>query len=281
MQLPSMFYFSKASDRAYTTRNIIRTDGTNLTEAAAKSLTISYDDAQALCTGFFEAAGFSRDDFRMTDAFVLDDTGADEQPGSNYAYRFIYTRMVENIPLFLDKTGQLNNEDEAFTLPWSYEYIEFTIDSKGIVSIRWQDPIRVGNIIENASALKPFDEIMDVFDGMMKTSYEGIVLTTFGGEVEFDINVDSIEFCLLRIREQGGAQTDGLLIPAWVFSGHNKATDKNGEVKYLQGASALASFDPMQGAVEGGGSLSKFVLAYRAFLEDDAVVLAGYQRHRW
>jgi len=106
----------------------------------------------------------------------------------------------------------------------------------------------------------------------MKTSYEGIVLTTFDGEVELDISVDSIELCLVRIREQGGAQTDGLLVPAWVFSGHNKGTDKNGEVKYLQGASALASFDPMQGVAEGGGSLSKFVLS-PGVLEDDTVVL--------
>ena len=272
MQLPNLSYYSKASDRVYTTRNITRTDGTNLPEAAANSLTIPYDEAQALCVGFFEAAGFSRNDFCMADSFVLDDTGADELPGSNYAYRCIYTRMVENIPLFLDRTGQLHNQDEAFALPWSYEYIGFTIDNKGIVSVQWRMPVNIGNIVENASALKPFDEIMDVFEGMMKTSYEGIVLTTFDGEVEFDINVDSTELCLLRIREQGGAQTDGLLIPAWVFSGHNKATDKNGEVKYLQGASALASFDPMQDVAEGGGALSKFDMA-PGVLEDDTIAL--------
>jgi len=145
-QLPTLYYYSKASDRVYTTRNIIRTDGTNLSDAAAESLAIPYDEAQALCDGFFEAAGFSGDDFCMADSFVLDDTGADEQPGSNYAYRFIYTRMVENIPLFLDKTGQLNNKNEAFTLPWSYEFIEFTIDGKGIVSVQWRIPVNIGNI---------------------------------------------------------------------------------------------------------------------------------------
>lgn len=278
MQLPTMYYYSKAPDRVYTTRNIIRTNGTNLPEAAAKSLTIPYDEAQALCVGFFEAAGFSRNDFGLADSFVLDDTGADELPGSNYAYRFTYARMFENIPLFFDRAGQLNNADKAFALPWSYEFIEFTIDSKGIVSVQWRMPVNIGNIVENASALKSFDEIMDIFEGMMKTSYEGIVLTTFNGDVEFDINVDRVELCLLRIREQGGLQTDGLLIPAWVFSGHNKGTDKNGEVKYLQGASALASFDPMQGVVEGGVPLSKFVTA-PGVLEDRYHCLTGYQRY--
>ncbi len=45
----------------------------------------------------------------------------------------------------------------------------------------------------------------------------------------------------LRVREQNAAQTDGLLVPTWVFYGHNKGTNSAGEVRYFQGASSLNS----------------------------------------
>lgn len=107
----------------------------------------------------------------------------------------------------------------------------------------------------------------------MKTSYEGIVSTMFSGEVEFDISVERIELCLLRIREQGNAQTEGLLVPAWVFSGRNKGTDKNGGVKYFQGASSLAKVDPAQIGTEGSlAPTSMFELA-PGVREDDTVIL--------
>ena len=275
-QLPYLSYRCKDSGRTYSTRNMVRTDGTNLSGAMAQSLVFSYDEAKAICDGFFVAAGFSDSEFNIGDSFIIDDTGADEKPGSNYAYRFIYTRVIEGCPLFFDRTGLLANKDKAFALPWNYEYIVFVIDSKGIASIDWRFPISIGNTIESASTLKSFDEIMDVFEGMMKTSYEGIVLTTFSGEAELDISVDHVELCLLRIREQGGAQTDGLLIPAWVFSGCNKGTDKNGEVKYLQGAYALAGYDTMpQNVISAEGnnnSISTFDLA-PGVRKDDTVIL--------
>lgn len=274
-QLPYLSYRCQDSGRTYSTRNMIRTDGTNLSGAMAESLSFSYDEAKALCDGFFAAAGYSGGEFRVGDSFVIDDTGADENPGSNYAYRFTYTRIVDNIPLFFDQTGILTNRDDSFALPWHYEFIEFVIDGKGIVSIDWRFPIRIGETVESASALKSFDEIMNIFEGMMKTSYEGIATTVFGGEVELDISVDRAELCLLRIREQGDAQTDGLLIPAWVFSGRHQGTDKNGGVKYLQGASALAGYDVMPpNAIAGESriSVSAFDLAPGA-REDDTVVL--------
>ncbi len=272
-QLPNLTFRSKDSGRGYSTRNMIRTDGTNLSGIMKENLVLSYGEAKALCDGFFAAAGFPDGAFIAGDSFVIDDTGADEQPGTNYAYRFIYTRAFENIPLFFDRTGLLFNQDEAFELPWGYEYIEFVIDDEGIVSIDWRTPIEIGNVVESAAALKPYAEIMNIFETMMKTSYEGVVLTTFGGKAELDISVERVELCLVRIREQGGAQADGLLVPAWVFSGRNKGTDQNGAVRYLQGASALAGFDPAENAMgEGGGYVSAFDLA-PGVREDDTVIL--------
>lgn len=100
-QLPNLDYFCKDSSRTYSTRNMMETDGTNLSGVMMESLVFSYDEAKALCDSFFAAAGFSADDFCVGNAFVIDDTGADEKPGSSYAYRFIYTREVEGCPLFL------------------------------------------------------------------------------------------------------------------------------------------------------------------------------------
>jgi hypothetical protein len=274
MQMPSLSYLCKDQSRSYSTRNMTPTDGAALPEKA-KSLTMAYDKAKALCEGFFASAGYAKDDFCIGSSYIIDDTGADEQPGTNFAYNLIYTRKVGGVPLFFDTVSLNADKDKAFTLPWSYESIEFVIDNKGIVSIFWRTPVDIGITINKTAALKNFDEIMDVFKAMVKTSYEGIVTTVFNEDATLDIEVNGITLCLLRIREQGGAQTDGLLIPAWVFTGRNKGTDKKGEIRYLQGASALSGFDFTKSTVErGGAALSNFALAPGVREHENVVLLA-------
>lgn len=87
-------------------------------------------------------------------------------------------------------------------------------------------------------------------------------MTTFSGEVKLDVTVSEIRLCLLRIREKNAEQTEGVLIPAWVFYGQNKATDiKSGEVRYLQGASVLTDSGAAGPMGEGGQKLSAFLAA--------------------
>ena len=67
---------------------------------------------------------------------------------------------------------------------------------------------------------------------------------------------------LVRIREQGGGQREGLLVPAWAFYGYCRGMGEDGVGHYInRDAADLLSWGPVGGpgsgvAVEGGGILS-------------------------
>ena len=232
------------STPAYTTKGMLRTDGSSLPEAAQGKLTISYDEAKALCDGFFAAAGMDGD-FGVGAAFIVDDKGTGlvdgrwengkyieglKNPAQNYAWQFYYARMADNIPIMLNTIAGGSNGSE-FQISWNYEYICFTVDNNGIASVHWMSPIAVGDVVQKNAVLKSFPEIMGVFEKMVRVQYEPMLNTRYpDGNIE--INVDDIELCLMRVREPNGDGTTGLLVPAWIFYGHNIATHSTGEQSF-------------------------------------------------
>ncbi len=219
---------------SYNTLGITRTDGTDIPEDVKSKLIVTYDDAQAKCDGFFAAAGMV-DDFCVGASFIVDDRGTGLEGGSfvdgkygegkktaaeNYAYQFYYTRKVGNIPVAVN-TKNGGSFGEGFSIPWPYEYICFTIDYGGIAQINWASPIQVGETIQESSRLKSFEEIIHIFETITKTIYEAGIGTYYNDLTQIEVNVDNIQLCLLRIRERNGKDTDGLLVPAWIFYGHN------------------------------------------------------------
>lgn len=217
----------------YTTLGIQRTDGTN-TPAA---LSISFSEALKLCDDLFAAAGLS-DDFCYGSAFLVDDRGIGQYSGSgkemgapakNYAYKIYYTRAVGGIPTFVNMDWA--KTDVEYAIPWSYECICFTIDNSGIRHVRWDNPIAIAETIQDNASLKPFDEIVEIFETMVKVQYEAETDLWTGGSGTMDIAIDAIQLCLVRIREQDGGAA-GLLVPAWVFYGNNELTSKDGRVSY-------------------------------------------------
>ncbi len=232
------------STPTYTTKGMLRTDGSSLPEAAQGKLTISYDEAKALCDGFFAAAGMDGD-FGVGAAFIVDDKGTGlvdgrwengkyieglKNPAQNYAWQFYYARMADNIPIMLNTIAGGSTGSE-FQISWNYEYICFTVDNNGIASVHWMSPLAVGDVVQENAVLKSFPEIMGVFEKMVRVQYEPMLNTRYpDGNIE--INVDDIELCLMRVREPNGDGTTGLLVPAWVFYGHNIATHSTGEQSF-------------------------------------------------
>lgn len=230
---------------AYTTKGMQRTDGVSLPTQVQEKLTISFAEAQALCDGFFNTAGV-KNDFCLSASFLVDDKGtglADgkwvngqyvegpKAPAENYAYQFYYSRKTNDIPLatYMRDGG---NGSEGFSVPWMYEYICFTVDNSGIVSATWANPIDVGDVVQENATLKTFDEIISVFESMVKVTYEAMLSTQYSSDYTIQVNIDDIELCLLRVREQNSDDTAGLLVPAWVFYGHNLAAGPTGDISY-------------------------------------------------
>lgn len=257
----SVIYWALGKEKMYNS-NVTPTDGTDIPEAAKNSLTITYEDAKRICGEFFTAAGYPANTFRVSSAYIADNLDAYGKGGDAYAYKLIYTRVADGVALYSEEGG--GNTEDAYSIPWYYEQIALTVDNDGIAGIDWYDPIDVGAVVEDDAALKPFGDIMDVFAGMMKTYYSVAVQDIFEGEVSLDINVDEAALMLVLIREQGGDQTDGLLVPAWIFKGYCKGTGKDGAQRYLTASAAeLSAWEPVGGAgsgvaMEGGGIQSVF-----------------------
>lgn len=238
-----LYYVDQSKGRVYSNR-VAELDGNaKLPEDAAQRLAVSFEEARQMCEGFLEAAG-AGDEVCLGSAFLLDGYNSNlETDSGNFAYEFYYTRTLNGIPLFyFDDTGLMTDTsgEEGFEVPWSYESIRFQVDNDGIVNIEWSDPVAIGETAQEAPALLPFSEVMDVFAAMVKIYYEPVVTTIYNGEVELDITVDEIRLVPLRIREQGAAQTEGLVVPAWIFYGENRGT-RGDEVRYLGNEAFLRS----------------------------------------
>jgi hypothetical protein len=91
-----------------------------------------------------------------------------------------------------------------------------------VASVAWSNPVEIGAVVQKNSLLKSFEEISGVFQTMMNTSCEAVIEITLENLCELDINVTDVRLCLMRVREQNAAQTEGLLVPAWAFYGHNR-----------------------------------------------------------
>ncbi len=234
------YVFNPASARITDYSTFVgRTDNAGLLDSVNEKLTISLTEAKELCESFF-AAGDLSTQYYLASSFLVNDRSTGlvdnipkdslESSTENYAYKLYYARMIDGIPTFVNADWSLS--DFGFSIPWSYESICFIIDNNGVRNISWHNPIDVGETILESSTLKSFDEIISIFEVMIKTKYEAMINTYLGDQGQMEIAVDAIQLCLMRVREQNSEGADGLLIPAWVFYGNNKAIYADGMVGY-------------------------------------------------
>lgn len=91
--------------------------------------------------------------------------------------------------------------------------------------------------------MKPFDQIMGVFETMVKTEYEAFVDQWTDGRGEMDIDISAIQFCLVRVREPNVNNATGLMVPAWVFYGNNEMIYDDGHISYDSHGGSASSWN--------------------------------------
>ncbi len=233
----------------YNTQGIVRIDSdADLPEEVRRKLTIGIDKARSMCDGFFSSIGLP--EIRFGYAFLVGDWGAgmftDDgremgAPAENFAYRLYYTRFLQGVSSFVNMNWGLRDDDSS--MPWSYECICFTVNNDGIVSIDWHNPINALETVQESSAMKPFDQIMGVFETMVKTEYEAFVDQWTDGRGEMDIDISAIQFCLVRVREPNVNNATGLMVPAWVFYGNNEMIYDDGHISYDSHGGSASSWN--------------------------------------
>ena len=203
---------------------------------------LPYKKAKELCFDFFKAANME-DQFVIGAAFMVNDqtTGLrgtwengkyveeNKVAAQNYAYQIFLARNENGIPELVNTDASLTGDNVS--IPWGYEYICFTVDKNGIQNISWQFPTVVTDTVVEQATLKPYSEIEAIFQDMIKIEYEAMTNLFYGEKGKMEVNVDDVQLCLVRIREQGGSLS-GLLVPAWVFYGHNVGIDAEGNRNY-------------------------------------------------
>lgn len=203
-------------------------------------LTLPYEEAEKLCQDLLAAAGIEQD--FVIGAVKVIDNYSDTKEGRpiDYTYQFHYTRQANGVPLFFNPVQYtFTSLNEEFNFRWHYEELVIQVDNDGIANMHWTTPIRIGETVTENAALKPFEEVMTTFEGMMNTIYGGVIKTHFNDQVELDVTVTDMELCLLRVREKNADAMDGLLVPAWVFYGSNKGTNEDGDELYFPDSQSI------------------------------------------
>ena len=224
----SLYYDRDMGDALYSIDKSIQTDGKEVPPSVEGNLTVGLAEAQKICDDFLTASG-SGGVYRVGNVAYLPDKSG------KYAIKFIYTRMIWNIPTTFIAYGDGFGMADSYSLPWGYEYVEVLVDAEGIAMINWRNPVETGEELEPNVGMMTFDEVKPIFEKMMKTIWEPRV--DWGGTAadpqEIDIFVDRVALELCRVREQNAfARRQGIFVPAWVFYGHSTRTTTMSSQEY-------------------------------------------------
>ena len=135
-------------------------------------------------------------------------------------------------------------DTQAMAGSWGYEYVEFMVNAGGVFSMTWQAPLEVLDVINDNTRLKPFFEIQEIFEKMMRIKYEADPTLAHGG-VDFEIS--RVTLSLQRITEQNSIE-NGLLVPTWNFYGKRTEHYEDGGGNEEIGASFM-SINAIDGSI--------------------------------
>ncbi len=136
------------------------------------------------------------------------------------AYKFVYAKSVDDIPLAVTSNSQVS--DDETSLIWCYENIYVLVDKSGIIDVHWEFPTEIKKSVSNNVGIISFDQAAKTFEQMMPIIYEGEIEERTGSNekssMTININVNQVNMSLMRVRDSGGERT-GVLTPTWVFYG--------------------------------------------------------------
>ena len=223
---------------AYNEQNCIRISSNGDTSPEAlDNIGFGLAEAKKRCDGFFEAIGLAGE-YGLGYSFLVDDTGMGiysgdgrklGAPAENYAYRLYYTRVVNGVKCLVNEGKSIDDMSDG--IPWPYETVCFTVDRRGL-QLCWESPLEIIDTVHADPVLKPFSEILNTFESMMKIKFEDVTNRMTDGTGRMDITIDTMQLGLVRVREKDGDGLTGLLVPAWIFYGNNRIIAEDGFTRY-------------------------------------------------
>ncbi len=192
---------------------------------------LSWDRIMAEVQAVLDATGES---FEVGPIFLIDDAqnGSVDgivQEGSRHALCIDCRRVVQGVTVATNVSG-ISSSDTVYAIPWTMESLRFIVDSDGILTIEWNNPLTILDTVSEGVNLMPFESIRSTAERMLPIVYSPAGYEHYRS---MDITVSHVRLELMRIREQNNTQElKGMLIPAWVFYGTALGTEKDGFQDY-------------------------------------------------
>ena len=221
--------YSKTSMLFLTDAMIPISEDFEMPDAVQNNLEPSFSDAVEKANGFFAAAGIG--DVKLFAAYYAENPEVGSGTPPEYTYKLIYTRTVNGVPVGCHMAGGASGQYDD-SAPWCYESIELLVSDKGILDIHWDSPCTVAAIIDDDAALIDFDTAMGQFESAVTQTF-GQYVDSHGIQTSIDVNINSVQLNLVRLREEVSDGTlTGLYVPAYVFYGYvkEKVTKENGSI---------------------------------------------------
>ena len=131
----------------------------------------------------------------------------------------VYGRRVNGIPGGGRMPGRTITPGMAS--PGVYEQIAVVVDDEGIAQFRWVEPNTTQSEETNPVSPISFPQAREIFEKMIPIIYGAQTYSVNPkiDHIKVEIDVNSIQLSMLRIRNPSATNKSGLLVPAWVFYG--------------------------------------------------------------
>lgn len=134
-------------------------------------------------------------------------------------------------------------EGGGYTPSWCYEHVIAAVDGDGtILGMAWEGPLQETEVVADATALLPFEEIMDIFARQVNR------LFSYEEAMHGSLTVSDVQLGLFRIREQGDMES-GLLVPVWFITGAYSYAGHPEEVHLYDSFTPIAVINAIDGSI--------------------------------
>lgn len=174
--------------------------------------------ASSLVTGIWPDMQFMVVD---KDLDITIDRASREGRPADYGYRIYFARMLHGVtitPVMQQGAGDATHffpgkNQPSYHLPLEYERLFVDVGEDGIFQIRYDNPLRVGQVLEETPVLLPFPQILDVFSKLSPLKYAAFEQASNNG---IQINRVVLGYMCQQMKDQPGRHQ---MVPVWDFFG--------------------------------------------------------------
>lgn len=211
------------------------------------------DEAVQMCMEFLEDYGISTDSLMVRSvepiAWYNPQTSEVSQAEGyeidlSHGVGDIAQTKTDNHIWYMSEDGSVDSANEG-RVTYDYEELTLKVTDDGVVYFRWNNPMKMGEILSESVTLKSFDDVKEIMDNQLATAYESY--NSDGYENGSPLEISRISFGMMRIQNEGDEQ-NYTLIPVWDVYGYIFVSDHD-RVYESAHRNSLLTINAMDGSI--------------------------------